>query len=214
MKRFVSAGAIALIVGMGAASAARSATLDFAVSVLDGQDIGFTGATLDSSSAFNFDGAALLVSAVGAGDESGLSAFPSSADSVTITPSNVVYGSGTGSSPLSSDVVKSWTGANGDVFTETLTDIKSINRGTANAITVFLTGTVSDTLGLFDDTSVNFILSANEVGGPGTAISAGFTNTTAPIPEPSTWVMMVLGFAGLGYAAARRSSKDQSPVAI
>ncbi|MBV9907812.1 MAG: PEP-CTERM sorting domain-containing protein, partial [Hyphomicrobiales bacterium] len=39
-------------------------------------------------------------------------------------------------------------------------------------------------------------------------------NTTAPIPEPSTWVMMVLGFAGLGYAAARRSSKDQSPVAI
>ena len=133
---------------------------------------------------------------------------------LTITPSNVVYGSGTGSSPLSSDVVKSWTGANGDVFTETLTDIKSINRGTANAITVFLTGTVSDTLGLFDDTSVNFILSANEVGGPGTAISASFTNTTAPIPEPSTWVMMVLGFAGLGYAAARRSSKDQSPVAI
>ena len=27
------------------------------------------------------------------------------------------------------------------------------------------------------------------------------------IPEPSTWVMMTLGFAGLGYAAFRRNSK-------
>ena len=25
-----------------------------------------------------------------------------------------------------------------------------------------------------------------------------------PVPEPSTWAMMVLGFAGLGYAASRR----------
>jgi hypothetical protein len=27
------------------------------------------------------------------------------------------------------------------------------------------------------------------------------------VPEPSTWAMMVLGFAGLGYAAFRRNSK-------
>ena len=27
------------------------------------------------------------------------------------------------------------------------------------------------------------------------------------VPEPSTWVMMALGFAGLGYAAFRRNSK-------
>jgi hypothetical protein len=26
----------------------------------------------------------------------------------------------------------------------------------------------------------------------------------APIPEPATWAMMLLGFAGLGYAALRR----------
>jgi hypothetical protein len=26
------------------------------------------------------------------------------------------------------------------------------------------------------------------------------------VPEPSTWAMMVLGFAGLGYAAFRRNS--------
>lgn len=27
------------------------------------------------------------------------------------------------------------------------------------------------------------------------------------VPEPSTWAMMVIGFAGLGYAASRRNSK-------
>jgi PEP-CTERM motif len=27
------------------------------------------------------------------------------------------------------------------------------------------------------------------------------------VPEPSTWVMMLLGFAGLGYAGFRRASK-------
>jgi hypothetical protein len=38
---------------------------------------------------------------------------------------------------------------------------------------------------------------------------AAFNNiTTSSIPEPSTWAMMMLGFAGLGYAAVRRSSKS------
>jgi hypothetical protein len=31
-----------------------------------------------------------------------------------------------------------------------------------------------------------------------------------PAPEPSTWVMMILGFVGLGYAAFRRSAKARS----
>ena len=29
-------------------------------------------------------------------------------------------------------------------------------------------------------------------------------------PEPSTWAMMALGFAGLGYAAFRRNSKGRA----
>jgi hypothetical protein len=32
------------------------------------------------------------------------------------------------------------------------------------------------------------------------------------VPEPSTWAMMMLGFAGLGYAAFRRNSKGQTLV--
>jgi len=29
----------------------------------------------------------------------------------------------------------------------------------------------------------------------------------APVPEPSTWAMMILGFAGVGFMAYRRKSK-------
>jgi hypothetical protein len=56
-------------------------------------------------------------------------------------------------------------------------------------------------------TSVTFASSANtlEVAG---------VSESAVVPEPSTWVMMALGFIGLGYAAVRRSSKDRSALAI
>jgi len=30
------------------------------------------------------------------------------------------------------------------------------------------------------------------------------TSLVAPIPEPSTWAMMILGFAGVGFMAYRR----------
>ena len=37
----------------------------------------------------------------------------------------------------------------------------------------------------------------------------GAGTTSSSVPEPSTWVMMALGFVGLGYAAVRRNSKDR-----
>ena len=30
----------------------------------------------------------------------------------------------------------------------------------------------------------------------------------ATVPEPSTWAMMILGFAGIGFMAYRRSRKN------
>ena len=33
-----------------------------------------------------------------------------------------------------------------------------------------------------------------------------YTPSDAPVPEPSTWAMMLVGFAGLGYAAVRRKT--------
>jgi len=35
--------------------------------------------------------------------------------------------------------------------------------------------------------------------------------TVAPVPEPSTWAMMILGFVGVGVMAYRRKSKAAAP---
>jgi len=37
-----------------------------------------------------------------------------------------------------------------------------------------------------------------------------FSLGAATVPEPATWAMMMLGFAGLGYAAFRRNSKGRA----
>jgi hypothetical protein len=37
--------------------------------------------------------------------------------------------------------------------------------------------------------------------------SFSVTNVTSAVPEPSTWAMMMLGFAGVGFMAYRRKSK-------
>jgi hypothetical protein len=45
-------------------------------------------------------------------------------------------------------------------------------------------------------------------GGDGT-----FTGTmTAVVPEPSTWAMMLVGFAGLSYAGYRRAREPRAAV--
>jgi PEP-CTERM motif-containing protein len=60
-----------------------------------------------------------------------------------------------------------------------------------------------------DFTSSTIIFSTS-LAGPsarGSITSFSATNTPA-VPEPATWAMMLLGFAGLGFAACRRSRKS------
>ena len=206
MKSSVVAALGAAVFAFGLSSAAQAAVIDFSVGLFGGMP-SYKGDSLDQSSAFDLDSATLLVEETGVGDASGLKHF----DTVTVTPPDLMYGLGTGASMLpGSGVTKSWTATDGDKFTETLTMVDSINRKTTNAITVTLSGTVSDTASVFVDTPIFLIFSANQAGGPGHAISAMFTDTTniAPIPETSTWAMMALGFGALGYAASRRRKAD------
>jgi hypothetical protein len=37
--------------------------------------------------------------------------------------------------------------------------------------------------------------------------------TTSPVPEPSTWAMMLFGFGGLGFAGYRRTLKGAEAAA-
>jgi hypothetical protein len=38
-------------------------------------------------------------------------------------------------------------------------------------------------------------------------LSPGILNGIAPIPEPSTWALMLVGFAGLGFVGCRGRRK-------
>jgi PEP-CTERM motif len=42
-------------------------------------------------------------------------------------------------------------------------------------------------------------------GGAAPTFNAAFSLSGAAVPEPSTWAMMLLGFAGLGFAGYRRA---------
>ncbi len=210
MKRSVIAALGAAVIAMlGASSAAQAGTIDFGVVGIGGT-IGNTGSNLEESTAIDLDESTLFVSGVGPGDESGLVAFDTvSVFAPTSPDTNIIFGSGTGTSPLVPEVVVSWTGSNGD-FTETLTTVHDVarNPNSPDSIGVTLLGTVTGPPDSgFVDTPVSFTLSATQDGGPGNTITVSFTNATgvAPsIPEPSTWVMMALGFGALGYAGLRR----------
>ncbi len=206
MKRSaIAALGAAVIAILGASSAAQAAIIGFTVTTIDGSPT-YLGSTLDQSTSLDFDTSILLVTEVDPKDASGLTA---GLDTVSLSATDIVYGDDTGPMTLSGGdiVTKSWTGDNGDSFIETLTEVDSINRLIPDQIIVTLSGTVSDSLGLFVNTPVFFVLNATEFGGPGTVTSVGFTDTTTTtgvIPEPSTWVMMALGFGALGYTGFRR----------
>ena len=44
-------------------------------------------------------------------------------------------------------------------------------------------------------------------GSTSTSLTLIYTYTVAAVPEPSTWAMMLLGFAGVGFMTYRRKSK-------
>jgi hypothetical protein len=75
--------------------------------------------------------------------------------------------------------------------------------------------TVSDT---FDDGGLTGSLSGDQItltwpanGGdepPATMMAVFHIGAASPVPEPSAWALMLLGFAGLGFVGYRRSRKD------
>jgi hypothetical protein len=195
----------AVIAMLGASSAAEAATINFTLATIDGTPTYTIGATIDKSSELDFDEALLVVQEVGSTDASGVNPGDFS---VSISPSDIAYGAGSGPTTLPDPIMVSWTGDTGDMFTEKLTLVDSINRQTFNQIIVTLSGTVSDTDHFFVGTPAFLVVNASQFGGIGTGTSATFTNTasttTGVIPEPSTWIMMALGFGALGFGGFRR----------
>jgi hypothetical protein len=212
MKRTVIAAlGAAMIATLGASSATHAAAINFNFSALDGSIL-HDGTSLSDSTYLDFSPLVIqLVTSLGPGDDSGLNEF----DTITLAGATaptlnnaIVYGTTPG--PLGTDVILSWpmvVGPGVDTFTETLTTVQSIATmsNVPNFIGVTLAGTLTDTMHLFTDAPVLLSLSATQVGANIPSVSFSDTSIVTPtIPEPSTWTMMALGFAVLGYAASRR----------
>jgi PEP-CTERM motif len=56
------------------------------------------------------------------------------------------------------------------------------------------------------DFAINYA-AFNMWGGEYLNLGIDGVNLTAAVPEPSTWAMMLLGFAGIGFMAYRRHKK-------
>jgi hypothetical protein len=54
----------------------------------------------------------------------------------------------------------------------------------------------------------NAALASNDPIVSGSVDTVGVGTITAAVPEPSTWAMMILGFAGVGFMAYRRRNKS------
>ena len=176
----------ALIAALGASSAAQAGIVGFGFTAFDGS-IAYTGTCLDQSLSLDLDQATLLVTGVNPSDSSGLAILDQVKISALTSPtsSNIIYGFGTGPEPLGADVILSWplgAGPGTDTFTETLTTVLSIDRSTPNEIGLTLSGTLSDTSGVFTDTPVLLMLTASQAGGPGQTTGASFTNTSGFTP--------------------------------
>ena len=208
MKRSVIAALGAAVIAMLASgAAAEAATIGFGVASVDGSITFLGGSSLDQSTTLDLDLSFLRVNEISPGDESGVAIDEVvSLTAMTSPPSSqIIYASGLG--PLGADLTLTWVATVGpgvgDVFTETLTTVAAINRAVSDQIGLKLTGTVSG--GSFLNAPVMLNLTASESMG---LIDVEFTNATTSVtpsvPEPSTWVMMGLGFGALGYAGFRR----------
>jgi hypothetical protein len=59
----------------------------------------------------------------------------------------------------------------------------------------------------FASASVDPMFTIDPTLGYSVLLSDGVANAVGAVPEPSTWAMMILGFAGVGFMAYRRKSK-------
>ena len=81
--------------------------------------------------------------------------------------------------------------------------LPGIRTITVNTITTSVTRNIIPSI---DEMEIEDIVHL-DLGAAGSAGLSAFANQVSEVPEPSTWAMMLLGFAGLGYAGYRRSAQ-------
>ena len=196
----VAALGIVLITSVGTGSGAQALVVDFAAVAIGG-NVGADTQDLAFASVLGLGNSAITVSNVGGDDTSGLAV----GDIITVSPPTIA-GIGGVSATLSPPLVISWTDSLG-AFSESFVDFNVSRQVTS--LTLFGGGTLTGP-GASGGAGLQIIANRNSSAN---AIAVFLTDNgkasaplTAPaIPEPSTWAMMLLGFAGLGYLGHKAS---------
>jgi PEP-CTERM motif len=136
---------------------------------------------------------------------------------------NLSYASNTGATPGSqADIAWTYDVSGVPSLTDAFATFAGTTTGTGTEdLSEVLSNGVSLTLHAPGSTSAVFSAigslsvvkdQSDFAGSAGSADSSILGNafSVRGVPEPSTWAMMVLGFAGLGYAAFRRNSKGRA----
>jgi hypothetical protein len=111
-------------------------------------------------------------------------------------------------------------GVNGDLFVISSTNnfaslsgggtntwtLSNLNFGTPLTGFTILQSLDAVTIDSLTATSVTFHYADHSIPA-GVYLEGQFITQVAAVPEPSTWAMMILGFAGIGFMAYRRKSK-------
>jgi hypothetical protein len=155
-----------------------------------------------------------------------LSSRPATAETVTLSPSFLDFGQvALGASVLDKAVGISVVGAGTFDLSSFSSGVPVPFQATFGSCPTSLGGGGSCQLnvhlstqlaGIYDDTVnlyFNFIPSDRSV--PLTIIDSLMLRATitSPVPEPATWAMMILGFAGVGFMAYRRRNSTALRVA-
>ena len=104
----------------------------------------------------------------------------------------------------------SWTTAKGK-FTDALTE-KTVVGIPNTSLTMIATGDIAGPAG-FDPAASEVTFLFTQGSGPGYAMSGTVTTdlTGAAVPEPSTWALALVGFAGLAAVGWRRGGRARRP---
>ena len=62
--------------------------------------------------------------------------------------------------------------------------------------------------------SKGFFAVADVLGSRGTGEAGGNMGTIGGVPEPSTWAMLLIGFAGLGFAGYRKAKTARTAFSV
>jgi hypothetical protein len=87
---------------------------------------------------------------------------------------------------------------------------KGVFTGFTNANTAWVLESLNVTGTGLDTLEFAAVGTSDSYGGSLDAVSLTAPSLTAAVPEPSTWAMMILGFAGIGFMAYRRKRNGQT----